>query len=357
MESRNVESYISYDGKAFWSFYPAYGMRTVQKELEDTLAEILGETIRIKTVYGIMPGSSAKAMPIYYTTTSALPPDEITKACNLRLPNDIRVSYTRDAVYEQGYPPRKLIKEYEYRFINSPVPVVLPEWVGCQIRKRLDLEAMREAAYLLIGEYDFSSFTTEPVRDPYRTIYHIDIERSGNMITVCLSGTGFLKHMIQMLVGELIRIGLGELKPEEILRRIELRTPDEKAPEMPAAGLILKRAYPLVREEEIIHNCNDFADYYVVQREAKKSGCIYVIVMRCQNEPFERLIDHIVHQAYLDRVERVYILDKEKGRFHELHRLKDYQPVYIPELPWSDALLEFDISGDWFLIKCSKTVL
>lgn len=351
MESRNVESYISYSGKEFWSFYPAYGMRTVQKELEDTLSEVCGEKIEIKTMYGIMPGSSVKAMPIYYSTSSGLSPDEITKECNLRFSKDIRISYTRDAVYENGRPPKKLIKEYEYCFINSTVPVVLPDQCGCQITRRLDLDAMREAAYLVIGEYDFSSFTTEPVRDPYRTIYAIDIDRKGSMIIVHISGTGFLKNMIQMLIGELVRIGLGEMRPEEILDRIALGTPDEKAPEMPVRGLVLNRAYPPARYEDIIHNCSDFADYYVVQKEAKNTGCVYVIIMHCQDEQFARLVNHIVHQAYLDQVEHVYILDKKKGRLNELLRLEEYQPEYCAEIPWSDALLEFDVSGDWFLMK------
>lgn len=352
MKYRNIELYISYDGRAFYGFNSSYGMRTVQSELQKCLSAILSEPIKLHAIQGLVPGCSVKIMPVYFVTSSSMDVQKMVELCNLRLNTDIRICFGREAEYANGNPAKKMIKEYEYRFLNHPMPMALSSGLcGCRIEEHLNLDAMREAAYLLIGEYDFSSFTTGHYEDPYRTIYNIDIERDGCEIVVRMSGSGFLMHMVQMLTGELIRIGRGELLPDDILERIAMRTPDPDAPEMPVGGLMLVRTAPIVHYEDVIHNCNEDADYYVIQRNLKDTGCVYVILMHCADNVFDKLLYHIVHLAYLDEIKEVYVLDKNGGRLKENMGVDVYKASAVSEIPNEECMLEFDISGDWYVMK------
>lgn len=351
MVRRKLELFVSYNGRNFFGFYHVYGMRTVQSELERVLCCILGEKADIKAIQGIVPGCSVRIMPVYFETSSMIQAEEIKERCNLMLEQDIRICFVREA--DHGYPvlTRKTIKEYEYHLMNYPLPAAIQGMCGCLVQKRLDMAAMQEAAYLLIGENDFTSFTTGEYEDPYRTIFSAEVEKNGSNIVVRMSGTGFLMNMVQMLTGELVRIGKGELTPDDLIRRFAMRCPDPDAPEMPAAGLILTRVTPVSRVEDLIHNFNDFADYYIIQSELKRHGRIFVLMMRCADEAFERLVKHILRLSYMDGAREVFLMDVRGDRLCEGETIGLYQPKEACGIAGPDELLEFGISGRWYLME------
>ncbi|RHB43671.1 hypothetical protein DW886_12650 [Enterocloster aldenensis] len=348
---RKLELFISYNGRNFYSFYPVYGMRTVQSELESVLSHVLNEKAVITAIQGIVPGCSVKVMPVYMETSSSMQTGDIVRLCNLELDKDIRLCYVHEVESGQTLLRRKSIKEYEYHFMNYPMPVAVQGLCGCLIRKKLDIEAMQEAAYLLIGENDFSSFTTGEYEDPYRTIFSAEVEKRGSSMTVRMSGTGFLMNMVQMLTGELIRIGKGEMAPEDILKRFALRCPDPDAPEMPAAGLILMRVAPIVHYEDIIHNNNEFADYYVIQHLLKTEGRVFIVMMRCEDQSFERLVKHVVRLSYMDQAREIYFTDLQGRRIRDGEKIGNYTPRSVPGGVDPEALMGIAAQGDWYLME------
>ena len=86
-------------------------------------------------------------------------------------------------------------------------------------------ERMQKAADFLKGRHDFSSFcTAKPDRPNHvRTIEAISVERSGDMITVTITGDGFLYNMVRIIVGTLLRVGGGQMEPEEMKTVLEAK--------------------------------------------------------------------------------------------------------------------------------------
>lgn len=106
----------------------------------------------------------------------------------------------------------------------------------------LNLGDMRTAAGYLKGEHDFKSFCSPhtEVKDTVRTVHSLEIEKEGDIITVRISGNGFLYNMVRIIVGTLINVGRGACPPEKVKEILEARDRRKAAATAPAKGLVLK---------------------------------------------------------------------------------------------------------------------
>ena len=348
MRTRKMELHISYNGRNFYGFYASYGLRTVQAVLEEVLGSVLKEKIRITAPDGLSPGASVRVMPVLFTTAGDVDGEELVKQCNARLRSDIRVCAAREVDESYRFVRERMIEDYEYRFLNISELVARDENGLQVVHEPLNQEAMQMAAEYLIGEYDFTSFTTEVCGDPFRTIYNSAVTKQDDIVTIRFSGNGFLPDMVQMLTGELIRIGREELKPDDILERLRLREPDKEAPEMSAAGLMLRRVCPATIYEDVIHNNNDFADYYIVRSSLKKNGTAYVIVMRCEDGRFPALVEHAVRLSYLYGAKKVLAIDGESERLRAGEPCGEYTPRVVKGVNVAAEIMEFRLYGTWY---------
>ena len=106
----------------------------------------------------------------------------------------------------------------------------------------LDVEKMKQAASYLVGEHDFKSFCAvgAQVKTTTRTIYACDVEKDEQgIITIRVKGNGFLYNMVRIIAGTLIRVGGGELAPEEIPQILEKKDRAAAGPTAPAHGLTM----------------------------------------------------------------------------------------------------------------------
>ena len=100
---------------------------------------------------------------------------------------------------------------------------------------------MREATQYFLGEHDFTSFcsTKAQVPDHIRTIYSLEVEQEGHLITIRVSGSGFLYNMVRIIAGTLLWVGEHLKKPEDVKAMIEAKNREAAGPTAPAKGLML----------------------------------------------------------------------------------------------------------------------
>jgi tRNA pseudouridine38-40 synthase len=109
------------------------------------------------------------------------------------------------------------------------------------IRRKLDLDAMKQAAVHIVGEHDFKSFegTGSPRVSTVRRVERAEFTEDGDMITFDITANGFLKNMVRNIVGTLVDVGKGRFKPDDIPGILNLRDRTQAGETAPAQGLFL----------------------------------------------------------------------------------------------------------------------
>ena len=142
---------------------------------------------------------------------STMATEEILTQLRRYLPEDIGIYSCRDVSPRFHARLNAKEKTYLYRIWNSPEPCVFERRFVTVMDEPLDLEAMEEAAKLLLGEHDFSAFcgNAKMKKSTVRTLRSIEILREGKQIFLRFTGDGFLYNMVRILVGTLIEVGRG----------------------------------------------------------------------------------------------------------------------------------------------------
>ena len=222
---KRVKLVVAYDGTNYngWQVQPN-GI-TIEGELNRHLSELLGEEIKVTGASRTDAGVHAYGNVAVFDTSARMPAEKISYALNTRLPADIRIQDSCEV--EADFHPRfqKTTKTYEYKIWNRRFPDPTKRLYSFFYYYPLDTEKMQRAADYLVGEHDFKSFcTAKPeVDNTVRTIYSLDVNREGDMITIRVTGNGFLYNMVRIIAGTLIRVGGGFIKPEQIKEILEAK--------------------------------------------------------------------------------------------------------------------------------------
>ena len=232
---------IAYDGTNYcgWQIQPN-GI-TVEEVLNKKLSELLKEEIAVIGASRTDSGVHALANVAVFDTNTKIPGDKIKFALNQRLPNDIRIQTSKE-VSLQFHPRRcNSRKTYEYYILNRRMDIPLERLYSYFVYMPLDFEKMKEAAVYLVGEHDFMSFCSagSQVTDTVRTIYALDLTKENDMIKIHIEGNGFLYNMVRIIVGTLVKVGLGVYPPEHVKEILDARDRMASGPKAPARGLRL----------------------------------------------------------------------------------------------------------------------
>ncbi len=218
---------------------------TIQGKFEALLSRMCGEEITIQGSGRTDAGVHALGQIANFHTRSIMTTEEMLIYMNQYLPEDIAVVEVTEVPERFHSRLNAKGKRYSYRVWNSSIPNVFYRKFAHTVPERLDLVAMREAALYLLGEHDFKSFTStkKGKKSTVRRIDRIAIEKEGNLITFTFEGNGFLYHMIRILVGTLLEVGLGERSVEGIPKIICAKNREMAGPLVPGKGLILEEVY------------------------------------------------------------------------------------------------------------------
>jgi len=232
---------IEYDGSRFlgWQTQPEGG--TVQDALQAALSGIADESVRVICAGRTDRGVHARAQVIHFDTGAERPDSAWVRGANAMLPEAAAILWARRVTPEFHARYSALSRTYRYLLVNRPVrPALAARHAGWH-HAPLSLEAMRDAAALLLGEHDFSAFRAAEcqAKNPVRTLYTIDILRRGECVEFTLRANAWLQHMVRNIVGLLVYVGKGKHPPQWAGEVLASRDRARAAPTFAAEGLYL----------------------------------------------------------------------------------------------------------------------
>ncbi len=239
---RNFMLTLSYDGSRYHGWQRQGNTEnTIQQRLESALSRLLSQPVEISGSGRTDAGAHAKMQVASFKADTALTAGEILAGLRALLPEDIAAHSLTDA------PPRfhaRLSctgKTYVYRVQNSPVANVFERKFMYRIDEELDLEKMRSAAKLLLGEHDFSAFCSNKrmKRSAVRRVDEIRIDSLGSELRFTVSGNGFLYNMVRIIVGSLLEVGARRMTQEALAAALKSKKRENAGPTAPACGLCL----------------------------------------------------------------------------------------------------------------------
>lgn len=240
---RNYRLVLKYDGSRYDGWQKQGNTEnTVQGKLEDILLKLAGEPIAVIGSGRTDAGVHALAQTANFHGDFDLTPEEIMAYLNRYLPEDIAVVSADLAADLFHSRLNASEKTYLYRIEMGPRKDVFQRKFCYGLGKRLSVKAMREAAACLVGTHDFKSFCSNKrmKKSTVRSISDITMETEGTMLLIRYRGNGFLQHMVRIMTGTLIKVGLKEISPgdmEGILNKGDRQAAGFTAP---AEGLFLE---------------------------------------------------------------------------------------------------------------------
>lgn len=234
---------VEYDGSRFCGWQTQPQGCAVQDALERALAEIAGTPVDTICAGRTDAGVHALAQVVHFDTGAERPESAWVRGVNALMPAACAVAWSRPVAEDFHARFSALSRTYRYLLLNRPVrPAAEHGRVGW-FHLPLDVDRMRRAAKLLIGEHDFSAFRSSEcqARSPVRTLARVDIERRGDYLVIDFQANAFLHHMVRNLVGCLVYVGKGKHRPEWVGEVLEGRDRSRGAPTFDASGLYLTR--------------------------------------------------------------------------------------------------------------------
>jgi tRNA pseudouridine38-40 synthase len=242
---RNLKLTVAYDGTDFagWQIQPAAA--TVQGALSLAIGRITGEKVLPQGSGRTDAGVQALAQLATFQTESVIPAGNFVVALNDILPASIRVLAVEEVAAD--FHPRKSsqAKTYRYRIYREAICSPLLSRYVWHYPYPLDESAMQEAAPLVDGQHDFTSFAAvDPERgregiSNVRQIFSSRWQHESSELIYEVRGNGFLHHMVRNLVGTFLLVGKGTLKPSHISRILEAKDRSAAGATAPASGLYL----------------------------------------------------------------------------------------------------------------------
>ncbi len=244
---------VAYDGKPFAGFARQPGLDTVQGRMETALATVLRRPVDTvgagRTDAGVHALGQVLSFPASTTEADAT---RLRRSLDALTGEGLVVREVRQA--RAGFSARfdATAREYRYRIVDGAVPPLFLERYAWHQSARLDLEAMRRAAALLVGEHDFKSFCVAGSAEGKPTVRRVDaieiVEEQHlgeRCVTLRVVGNAFLHSMVRVIAGTLVEVGSGRREPEWVAAALQARDRSAAGPTAPAHGLVLHAvSYP-----------------------------------------------------------------------------------------------------------------
>ena len=236
-----VKLIVAYEGTNYCGWQVQPNGITIEEVLNQHLSRLLGEDIKVTGASRTDAGVHSMGNVAVFDTNTRMPAEKISFALNQSLPEDIVVQDSCQV--PEDFHPRfsESVKTYEYRILNRKFRLPLERNTSYFYHYPLDVEKMQQAAAYLVGEHDFTSFSSVHAQTNtfVRTIYSLDVSKSGDMISIRITGNGFLYNMVRIIAGTLVQVGAGMIEPGQMESILAGKDRELAGPTAPAHGLTM----------------------------------------------------------------------------------------------------------------------
>ncbi len=239
---RNIRLDLEYEGTRYVGWQYQLNGPSVQAEVMSVLKKITGEDVKLTGASRTDSGVHAAGQVANFFTTSKMPALELRRGLNALLPDDIAVLDAADVPAD--FDARSASsKTYVYSVLARVAPSPLMRRFSWHVPWPIDLSAMNEGGAYMLGRKDFSSFRAAR-SDAYhsvREVLSVRITSGANeVIAIEVRGRAFLRHMVRIMAGTLVDVGLGRIPPSDVEAIISAKDRSAAPRTAPACGLLLK---------------------------------------------------------------------------------------------------------------------
>ena len=238
---KNIKITIQYDGSNYSGWQRQDNAISIQEKIEMALKEVTGEDIGIIGSGRTDKGVHAYGQVANFKTNTHIRPDKIHHWLKMHLPDDIKVIDSQEVPLDFHARFDAKSKTYIYRIYNGEDLHPIYRNYYEEISYDLDIEKMRDASELLIGEHNFSGFAgvLEENTNPIRTIDYLEIIDNEPYIDIEIRAMSFLRNQVRIIAGTLVEVGRGNKTSIDIMRALEFGDRTSAGPTLGGRGLYL----------------------------------------------------------------------------------------------------------------------
>ncbi|MCK9445083.1 MAG: tRNA pseudouridine(38-40) synthase TruA [Tissierellaceae bacterium] len=242
---KNIKLTIEYEGTNYSGWQIQENAISIQEVLEKALKELLKEKVTLIGSGRTDAGVHALGQVANFRTNGSIPGEKYKYALKLLLPGDITVVDSREVDLKFHSRFDATGKVYKYIVYNGELPRAIYRNFSYHVPYNIDIDSMVKGSKYFIGTYDFAAFMAakSEVSSTIRTIKQISIEKKGDLIEFYIEGNSFLRNMVRIIVGTLLYIGYGKIKPNAIPNIIASKKREKAGPTAPPQGLFLKEVF------------------------------------------------------------------------------------------------------------------
>jgi tRNA pseudouridine38-40 synthase len=217
---------VEYDGRPFMGWQRQPHGPSVQAAIEEAAQAITGEAVTVHAAGRTDAGVHAEAMSAHLDITRALTPFRLMEGLNAKL-RPLPVSILDCAPVADDWHARFSCtgRRYLYRIINRRAPLALEAGKAWQVKTPLDAAAMQQAAQILVGAHDFTTFRSAHCQSasPVKTLDRLSVVRDGEEIRIEAIARSFLHHQVRSMVGCLMLVGQGKWNAADIQAALDAK--------------------------------------------------------------------------------------------------------------------------------------
>lgn len=249
-----IKGTVAYEGTNFEGWQSQASGNTVQDILEKRLEYLLKTPTRIHGASRTDSGVHARGQVFHFDADWSHDLKYLLRGFRSNMPPGIQVLELEAVSPDFHARFHALEKRYTYYLQEGHASPFTTRYRWSLGNRELDIEAMKRGAPTLVGTHDFTAFsgTAPRARDPnpVKDLRVLEVGKTGLEYQITAVGSGFLYKMVRCLVGALVQVGMGRLKPEALAGILEKRVRTAEVPTAPARGLFLEEVvYETLNEE------------------------------------------------------------------------------------------------------------